>query len=508
MINYRAALLAATSVLGMSAIDAASANSAPVYTGPTTVSFSENSAATVMKPTATDADGDKLTISINGGVDSAFFKLDSKGFLRFIKAPDFEKPLDFQNNNSYRVRFKVSDGGKAVYPSILVKVTNVDDGGTTPPPTGTSFKVKRVASGLSQPLFLLGRGDGTNRVFIVEKGGQIEILNLSNGLLNKTPFLDISSTIKKTGEFGLLGMALAPDFKTSGVFYVNATNISGDTEIRRYKLKSGVVDQADPASVDVILKIAQPGLSHKAGWLGFGPDNLLYIATGDGDAPNDPLDNGQNKNTLLGKILRIDPSRDAFPANNLKDYAIPAGNAFTSGGAPEIYAWGLRNPWRSSFDKTTGNLYVGDVGEKAREEINLIRKGEKGLNFGWAIREGTIANKGTTTAGLTPPIIELPWGTGATQGRSITGGYVYRGAAKPLQGQYIFGDFITGNIWSVPATSIVQGKTIASSALTIRTTQFKPDLGVIDSLASFGEDDKNNLFMVGIDGEIFQIVAQ
>lgn len=498
-------------MLGLSAFASASANTAPVYTGPAKVSFAENSTATVMKPTASDADGDRLTIAINGGVDSSFFTLDANGFLRFKSPPDFEKALDYGLNNSYRVRFKISDGKTAIYPSILVNIANVNDGGATAPPpptTGTTFKVKRVAVGLNQPLYLLGRGDGTNRVFIVERGGQIEILNLSTGLLNKTPFLDISATIGKSGDGGLLGMALAPDFKTSGVFYVNATNLAGDTEIRRYRLKAGVVDQADPASVDVIMKIAQPGIYHKGGWLGFGPDNMLYIPTGDGDAPNDPLNNGQNTKTLLGKVLRIDPSRDSFPSNALKDYAIPSGNAFTTGGMPEIYAFGLRNPWRASFDRTTGNLYVADVGEKAREEVNLIRKGEKGLNFGWAIREGTLANKGTTTTGLTPPVIEYAWGALATQGKSITGGYVYRGPATPLQGQYIFGDFVTGNIWSVPASTIAQGKTLSGSSFTNRKTQFAPDLGVIDLIASFGEDDRKNLFIVGIDGEVFQVVAQ
>ncbi len=475
------------------------ANRAPTFNSAASVTVAENTSAAFYMAAATDADGDAIAYSIAGGADSARFSLTGAGALSFVAAPDFEAPMDANADNIYEMTLQASDG--ALTASLGLRVTVAD--------AAENFHVRRIAIGLDQPLFLLSRGDGSNRVFIVEKQGQVEILDLDTGLLNPTPFLDIGSTISYNDERGLLGMALAPDFAVSGAFYVNVSNLSGDTEIRRYTRSTANADLADPSTVDIILTAAQPASNHNGGWLGFGPDNLLYIALGDGGGSNDPFGNGQNLNTLLGKMLRIDPSADDFLADPLRDYRIPAGNPFVGGGGrPEIYAYGLRNPFRASFDRQTGDLFIGDVGQSAIEEVDLIRPNDAGLNFGWPILEGTRVNQSGSTAGMTPPVAEYAHGSGPTQGNSITGGYVYRGPIAPLQGAYVFADFISNNFWSIEAASIAQGTTLAASTFARRNADFAPDLGVIDSIASFGEDAAGNLYIIGIDGEIYAIVDQ
>lgn len=497
--SIRAALTCASIFSAFGGAAYAQTNSAPVFTPGRTASVVENTTRRIVRPVASDPDGDAVTITIENTADGRLFRLDSSGWLRFAAPADFEAPQDGDRNNVYVVRMRASDGAASRTKSYNITVTDVAE--------GTGLRVRRVAVGLAQPLFLLGRGDGTNRVFIVEKGGQVEILNLSTGLLNSTPFLDVSASISTAGEQGLLGMALAPDFATSGVFYVHVNSTSGDTEIRLYRTQTANRDLADLSSGDVIFFADQPAANnHKGGWIGFGPDNLLHIALGDGGGSNDPFGNGQNRNSLLGKMLRIDPSADGFPADARRDYRIPAGNPFAGGGgAPEILAWGLRNPFRASFDRQTGDLFIGDVGQDAIEEISLIRPGETGLNFGWPILEGTRVNQTGSTAGMTPPVAEYGHGSGPRQGNSVAGGYVYRGPIASLRNQYVFGDFISDQIWSVSAATVSQGQTIASGAFRIRTTEFAPDLGVIDGITSFGEDAAGNLYILGIDGEVFRI---
>ncbi|MBC7945298.1 MAG: PQQ-dependent sugar dehydrogenase, partial [Burkholderiales bacterium] len=229
-----------------------------------------------------------------------------------------------------------------------------------------------------------------------------------------------------------------------------------------------------------------------------------YVAVGDGGSANDPPNNAQNRDVLLGKMLRIDVGGDAFPNDPARDYRIPANNPFSaSGGAPEIWALGLRNPFRNSFDRVTGNLWIGDVGQGAREEINLMRAGDGGANFGWKLFEGTLG--GGSTAGLTFPVTEYSHGSGPLQGNSVTGGYVYRGPVESLQGLYIFGDFVRGALWSVPIAQLVPGTTLPSSSFTVRTQSFAPATGAINNVASFGQDQAGNLYIVDFDGEIFVI---
>jgi hypothetical protein len=255
----------------------------------------------------------------------------------------------------------------------------------------------------------------------------------------------------------------------------------------------------------VILTFTQPFANHNGGWMDFGADGFLYIGSGDGGSGGDPQNNAQNLTNLLGKILRIDVASDAFPADPNRDYAIPAGNSFSAPNAPEIFAYGLRNPFRASFDRVTGSLYIGDVGQGAIEEIDLIPQGQAGLNFGWARLEGTQTFNGTPPAGVTAPVTEYAHGTGPRQGNSVTGGYVYRGPVESLQGQYIFGDFVRGFLWSVPVASLVQGQTLNSSQYTVRTQDFTPATEAIGNISSFGVDRANNLYIVDYGGKIFVI---
>jgi glucose/arabinose dehydrogenase len=295
---------------------------------------------------------------------------------------------------------------------------------------------------------------------------------------------------------------------TSGTVYAYVTNLSGSIEVRKYQAAAGTRDRIDSATADVIISIPHPTYSnHNGGWLDFGPDGNLYLGVGDGGGGGDPNRNGQNTNALLGKILRIDVSRDAYPADPLRDYAIPTGNPYTtSGGAPEVWMLGLRNPFRAGFDRTTGNLYIGDVGQDAIEEIDLVPSGTNGLNFGWNAREGTQPYAGgTNSAAFTAPVAEYAHGSGATQGNSVTGGYVYRGPVEALRGQYFFGDFVNGNIWSVPVAQIAQGQTVAASAFTLRRASFTPIVGTITNIASFGLDQTGNLYIVDYDGEIYVV---
>ena len=475
------------------------ANNPPAITSPAAANVAENSAGTIYTATATDPDGNPLTFSLAGGADRAAFAITPGGALSFVQSPDFEAPTDADGNNVYLVQIAVSDGIASATRDLSITVTNAGP---------DAFRVARVGVGFAQPVYLTGIPDGSNRVFVVEQGGLIRILTPATGAVAATPFLDVSTEVTTDGERGLLGLALAPDFAASGTFYVFMTNVTGQVEIRRYQRLAGDPNRADPASADIILRFNHPNNNHNGGWLDFGPDGFLYIGTGDGGGAGDPPNNAQNLNVYFGKLLRIDPRSDAFPVDPQRDYAIPAGNPFAAGGGlPEIWAYGLRNPFRASFDPLTQNLWIGDVGQGAREEIDLIRPTDGGANFGWRIMEGTSVFSGPVIPGLTPPVAEYSHGNGALEGRSVTGGYVYRGPVEALRGNYFFGDFVTRNIWSIPIARVSLGTTIPSSQFTLRRTQFIPIGGAIDNITSFGIDQANNLYIVDYDGEIFRVEA-
>lgn len=474
-------------------------NAAPVITSPAVSVVDENTTGPAATVVATDANGDALSFAVVGGPDAARLRFNPQGGgLLFVSAPDFEAPADADRDNVYRVQVRVEDGrGGSAVQDLAVQVR--DRIGVV--------RARRVGSGFNQPVFLRGFPDGGGGVLVVEVGGRVRLLQPADGVVSAQPFLDVSASISTGGERGLLGLELAPDFMTSGLVYINVTNLAGDTEVRRLATVPSR-DQVQLASSDVILTVDQPFANHNGGWLAFGPDGALYIALGDGGGANDPQGAGQSLTTLLGKILRVDVGGDAFPSDPVRDYRIPPDNPFSAGGgAAEIWTIGLRNPFRNSFDRASGDLLIGDVGQGAIEEINLVPRGRSGLNLGWNIREGTLPGPGAgSVAGLTPPVAEYPHGAGALQGNSVTGGYVYRGPVAQLRGQYIFGDFVNRRLWSVPAASLSLGATLANTAFTDRTAEWAPDVGAIGNIASFGEDEFGNLFVVDFDGEIFQLV--
>jgi glucose/arabinose dehydrogenase len=372
-------------------------------------------------------------------------------------------------------------------------------------PVSMALRLEPINTSLSAPLFLTTPAGDTTRLFVVEKDGVIKIIDLASPQGPPTVFLDVSGDVNPTAEQGLLGLAFHPDFAQNGFLFVNLINNSGDTEIRRYHVTSAQPNQADPASEFLIIRIDQPaGLTnHKAGWLGFGPDGFLYAALGDGGGSGDPSNNAQNPNSLLGKMLRLDIDADDFPADTMRNYAIPAGNPFVgqAGTREEIWSIGLRNPWRPSFDRGTGDFYIADVGQDNREEVNvsIMSAGVagRGLNYGWNIVEGTLCYPPGTatcnTAGLTPPVVEY----NHTEGCSITGGYVYRGTAVPaVQGTYFYADFCAGFVRSF---RFVNGQVIEQT----EWPALRPPGAFI---TSFGEDAAGELYIMTSGGGLFRIV--
>ncbi len=374
------------------------------------------------------------------------------------------------------------------------------------------MQATRVSSGLDQPVFATTAPGDPNRLFVIEQTtGNIQIVDPATGVKNSTPFLTIND-LTSGGERGLLGMAFHPNYASNGRFYVNMTGAGGATIIREYQ--RGTDDIADPESANTIMTFAQPFTNHNGGWIGFGPEGYLHIATGDGGSGNDPDNNAQDiTENLLGKILRIDVDSDGFPNDPDRDYGIPASNPFVGvAGDDEILHYGLRNPWRSSFDRQTGDLYIGDVGQRSREEIDVASAGATGVNYGWRLREGLIQTPAIGVGGPKPdgavdPIYEFAHGGGANQGNSVTGGYVYRGPVAALQGHYLFGDFANQRIWSLrwDKSSMATFDGTNYTRFSDWTDIIETDQGSVGNVSSFGEDEEGNLYIVDYDGEIFRI---
>lgn len=349
------------------------------------------------------------------------------------------------------------------------------------------FSPQEIFQGVNfnRPLFLSVAGDGSGRLFVVEQAGLIYVLSGPEED-DKELFLDIRNLIDDSGnEMGLLGLAFHPDYAEKRQFFVNYTNSEG-TVIARFDT---IDNRGDPDSLDVILSFSQPYSNHNGGHLEFGPDGYLYIATGDGGSGGDPLGHAQSRQTFHGNILRIDIDNRGPQSS----YAIPHDNPFagnSEGYLEEIYAYGLRNPWRFSFDPITGLLWAGDVGQNAVEEINTI---EKGKNYGWNIMEGSQCYNppsGCDSTGLEMPIYEYLH----PLGRSITGGYVYRGSELPLlEGAYVYADFVTGLIWALwyQDGEVMANYTIAGTSLQI---------------SSFGVDDDQELYFTAFDGRVYKLI--
>jgi glucose/arabinose dehydrogenase len=350
-----------------------------------------------------------------------------------------------------------------------------------------------VLAGFELPVFVTYAGEetsGTSRLFVVEKAGRI--LLVENKTVRPKPFLDIIDRVgSQRNEQGLLSAAFPPDFAATGLFYVNYTDRRGDTVVARYGLMGGDPSQADPGSEQIILQIEQPAANHNGGQIKFGPDRNLYIGTGDGGSAGDPWGNAQNPNELLGKILRID-------VTGIDIYQVPGDNPFLDQPdvRPEIWATGLRNPWRFSFDRATGDLFIADVGQNLFEEVDFQPAASPGgENYGWDTMEGSQCFEPASSCdsgGLVPPVAEYDHG----QGCSITGGYVYRGTRFPqMEGVYFFGDFCSGNIWGL--RQVAPGEW--EIALLLDTDM---------NISSFGEDVDGEIYVVSYsEGIIYHLNA-
>lgn len=349
---------------------------------------------------------------------------------------------------------------------------------------GTPVTTRVLLNGLDQPVFVTSP-PGEKRLFIVQQTGKIRIFR--EGQLVSKPFLNHETRISTGGERGLLGMAFHPNYAANGRLFVYFTNPDGDIQISEFSV-SNDPDRANANSERILLTIPhRDAANHNGGWLGFGPDGFLYIATGDGGSAGDPMNNGQDKRQLLGKILRIN-------VDGGSPYGIPPKNPFaTRGGAPEIFALGLRNPWRASFDGE--RLYIGDVGQDKWEEISVIRTNDAGINLGWRLMEGPECFKPKTCdqTGLTLPVYSYDHGTGC----SVTGGYVYRGKAMPaLDGRYFFSDFCSGQLMSFRLRN----------GAARDFANLSDDLGSLGQISSFGQDGVGEIFILTLSGELRKIV--
>ncbi|MEX1021043.1 MAG: PQQ-dependent sugar dehydrogenase [Litorilinea sp.] len=372
-------------------------------------------------------------------------------------------------------------------------------------PDSHTLALMPVADGFAQPLYAGHAGDGSGRLFIVEKGGVIQILQ--DGGRQDAPFLDIRDRVGSSGfEQGLLGLAFAPNFTETGFFFVDYTDSAGNTVVSRFQVDPASPNQVDAATEFTVLQIEQPAANHNGGGLAFGPDGYLWIGTGDGGGSGDRFGNGQNAATLLGKMLRLDVTSDPSVP-----YVIPADNPWVEADwngqdvRDEIWAIGLRNPWRYSFDRTTGDLWIADVGQNAIEAVHFTPAGHAGgINYGWPILEGSRCYADPNNCdptGLDLPVLEYAHGQGDC---SITGGYLYRGAQfADLQGAYVFGDYCSGNVWvGVPAE---EGSVEGSAESWTSYHALAADI----QLSSFGEDEAGELYATGLsNGTVYQVVLE
>ena len=356
-------------------------------------------------------------------------------------------------------------------------------------PSASGIELTPIAGGLTRPLYLTHAGDGSNRLFIVEQSGKIWILR--DGAREQIPFLDISGLISRAAltnrytEQGLLGLAFHPRYAVNGEFFVNYTDRGGSSIVARYRVSSDNPDMADAGGGQIIFQLPQPYANHNGGHIAFGPDGYLYITLGDGGAANDPLGAGQNRQLLLGSILRID-------VDGAHPYAVPADNPFVGDPAAldEIWSYGWRNVWRFSFDRQTGDMYLADVGQNQWEEVNFQPADSAGgENYGWNVWEGGHIFAGGSAPNHIPPFFEYNHALGC----SVTGGYVYRGEAIPdLLAVYLFGDYCTGRIWASWRDHNLNWHTIE---------YLKTDL----EISSFGEDEAGEHYVIDYGGTVYRI---
>ena len=370
--------------------------------------------------------------------------------------------------------------------TLLAALLGCSDSEPTPPPLPSELAVVPVATGLASPVFLTAPANDA-RLFVLEQAGRIRIIE--GGTLLPAPFLDITSIVGSGGERGLLGLAFHPRYATNGFFFVNYTGVDGHTRVARYTV-SADRNVASVGSAKLIIRVDQPYSNHNGGMIAFGPDGMLYIGMGDGGSGGDPENHAQNRADLLGDMLRLNV--------DIGDpYTPAAGNPFlsTANVRPEIWAWGLRNPWRFSFDRANGNLYIADVGQGSREEVNVVGSSEAGVNYGWKIMEGRqcYGAQTCTQTGLTLPVLDYPHSGGAC---SVTGGYVYRGQAIPgVVGHYFYSDYCAGWLRSFRH----------DDGAVADDRDWGIDLG---NVLSFGEDAAGELYILtATGGRVLRLVS-
>lgn len=356
--------------------------------------------------------------------------------------------------------------------------------------------------GLKRPTFMTAPDGSSDHLFILEKEGLVRVFDRKAGKLLEQPLLDIKENVgSKSNEQGLLGMAFSPDFAKDQRFYLYYTDKKGATQVSRFTFNSENSLEVSPDTEEKLIHIDQPYGNHNGGWVGFGPDGMLYIGTGDGGAANDPKNSGQDLHSLLGKMLRIDVSAE-------KSYTVPKDNPYagTKDGSPEVFAYGLRNPWRCAWH---GDLiFIGDVGQNKWEEINVVSQKElRNANFGWRLREATHETPTGKVGGEKPkgnvePVHEYEHGGGPDQGLSVTGGYVYRGSVDELKGLYVFADYTIGNVWSF---KFEEGKAKDHKSWT-KNLEFNGKK--ITQISSFAEDPQGELYIVADGGGIYKIVSK
>jgi hypothetical protein len=365
---------------------------------------------------------------------------------------------------------------------------------------------------LDQPLFATAAPNDPSRLFITQRSGVIKIFDRASETVLDTPFIDITSKVSTYQAGGLLGMAFHPDYATNGQFYVYYINISNNSQVSRF-IASDDPNVSLASSGTYVMDFDRQRATHTGGWIGFSPvDDYLYILSGDGGGHNDLYNNAQNTDNLLGSVIRIDVDGNDFPSDMFNNYSVPADNPFVGGGgAPETWAYGLRNPFRGSFDSATGDLVFGDVGQDFREEVNFQRADSTGgANYGWPLREGTIETPTGGVGGPPPadnvePVYDYVHGDSTFEGHSVTGGYVYRGPDPEMQGKYFFGDYINGTVWSLDIDRDAQS--FVNGSLKNWTGLLAPDAGAYSLNVSFAEDSDGNLYVIGIGGDMYLLEA-
>jgi glucose/arabinose dehydrogenase len=360
-------------------------------------------------------------------------------------------------------------------------------------PANIRVALTPVASGLSSPLLVTHAGDGSDRLFVVEQTGKVRIVK--GGSLLSASFIDISRSVSDGGEQGLLGLAFHPSYESNRKLYLSFTDLNGTSVIREYRVSASNPDRVDGSSGRTLLRVKQPYANHNGGHIAFGPDGYLYVGFGDGGSGGDPGNRAQSRGTILGKILRIDVNR----RTGSLAYGIPSTNPYVGrSGLDQIWAYGLRNPWRFSFDRTTGDLWIGDVGQGSWEEVDRAlassgRNAGRGVNYGWRVMEGAHCFRpasGCVRTGKTLPLTEY----GHSNGRcSVTGGYVYRGRTYPdLVGAYFFADYCSGEIWYVDRG--------ASRGVAPRRA-----IDTNTRITSFGEDEAGELYVSSAEGTVYRV---